>query len=141
MPSIGKTVLLLILHYFLHGKASAECSLYESPGALNCLTGGEVTERLRNSNNCWVVEFYSNWCGHCQYFAPTWKQIAQDVEGPYKLLYFLIVTIHIIIIIIYHYCTGWKPFLRLGVVNCADSKNNEVCRQYNIVAYPTIKVY
>jgi len=37
-------------------------------------------------------------------------------------------------------CTGWKPLLQLGVVNCADSGNNDVCRQYNIAAYPAIMV-
>ena len=71
----------LILHCSLYGKAATECALYEKPGPLNCLKGVEVTERLTNSDSCWVVEFYSNWCGHCQHFAPTWKEIAYDVKG------------------------------------------------------------
>ena len=74
-------IALLILHCSLCGKAAAECALYEKPGALNCLNGVEVTERLTKSESCWVVEFYSNWCGHCQHFAPTWKEIAYDVKG------------------------------------------------------------
>ena len=38
-------------------------------------------------------------------------------------------------------CTAWKPFIQMGVVNCADSKNSDVCRKYKIMAYPTIKVF
>ena len=74
-------IALLILHCSLRIRGANECVLYEKPGPLNCLNGAEVTERLTNSDSCWVVEFYSNWCGHCQNFAPTFKQIAYDVEG------------------------------------------------------------
>ena len=29
----------------------------------------------------WIVEFYNSWCGHCIHFAPTWKQLAQEMKG------------------------------------------------------------
>ena len=128
-------LIFLILHCALYGKATDNCVLYEKPGPLNCLNGAEVTEKLTNSESCWVVEFYSNWCGHCQNFAPTWKMIAYDVEGLYLESYFNFVMRYMLL-----YCTGWKPFIQLGVVNCAENKNSDVCRRYKIMAYPTIKV-
>lgn len=136
MSNILKLV-FLILHCTLYGKATDKCVLYEKPGPLNCLNGAEVTEKLTNSDSCWVVEFYSNWCGHCQNFAPTWKGIAYDVEGLY-LESCSFVTMYATMAPLY--CTGWKPFLQLGVVNCAESENSDVCRRYKIMAYPTIKV-
>ena len=82
MSNVLKLV-FLVLHCTLYGNAADKCVLYEKSGPLNCLNGAEVTEKLTNSDSCWVVEFYSNWCGHCQNFAPTWKRIAYDVEGLY----------------------------------------------------------
>lgn len=35
---------------------------------------------------------------------------------------------------------GWQQYLQVGVVDCSDEKNVDVCRQYEISAYPTIKV-
>ena len=79
--SVVLKLVFLVLHYPLYSKAATDCVLYEKSSPLNCLNGAEVTKRLTNSDSCWVVEFYSNWCGHCQHFAPTWTQIAYDVEG------------------------------------------------------------
>jgi thiol-disulfide isomerase/thioredoxin len=45
---------------------------------------------VHNSKTAWVVEFYSSWCGHCQYYAPTWKKLAEEIYGTFLLLTFLL---------------------------------------------------
>jgi len=33
------------------------------------------------TDNAWLVEFYSSWCGHCARYAPVYKQLASDIKG------------------------------------------------------------
>ena len=33
------------------------------------------------SDVAWLIEFYNTWCGHCQRYAPIWKEFAADVAG------------------------------------------------------------
>ena len=43
------------------------------------------TSMLYNSETLWIVQFYSHWCGHCQRFAPFWKDLAQSISGQFIL--------------------------------------------------------
>lgn len=72
---------LFVLGIIKSGTGAGECSLYENAGALSCLYGAEVAQAVTNSATCWVLEFYSHWCGHCQHFAPTWKEFSHSIEG------------------------------------------------------------
>ena len=38
-------------------------------------------ENIVESGKIWIVEFYAHWCGHCQRFAPKWKQVATKFKG------------------------------------------------------------
>lgn len=64
---------------------SETCSLYES-GAVGiyCYHGNKLIQALTNSSTAWFVEFYSSWCGHCQHFAPTMKELGRDIKGTCK---------------------------------------------------------
>ncbi|KXJ13830.1 Sulfhydryl oxidase 2 [Exaiptasia diaphana] len=64
----------------------------------------------------WIVEFYSSWCGHCQAFAPTWKKLAKVARD-------------------------WQNVIHVAAIDCADERNMQTCRDYDIAEYPTIKFF
>lgn len=36
--------------------------------------------------------------------------------------------------------SDWRPALNLAVLDCADETNNDVCRDFNIAGFPTVRV-
>lgn len=62
------------------------------------------------------VEFYNSYCGACQRFAATWKAVALNI-------------------------TSWRPIVQMGAIDCASDENNDVCRQYEIMRYPTMRYF
>uniref|UniRef100_A0A8C5ZBE2 Thioredoxin domain-containing protein n=1 Tax=Marmota marmota marmota TaxID=9994 RepID=A0A8C5ZBE2_MARMA len=76
------------------------------------LDSGSVRGATANSSAAWLVQFYSSWCGHCIGYAPTWRALAGDVRA-------------------------WRP---VAALDCAEEKNQEVCRTYDVHFYPTFRV-
>ena len=66
--------------------SAKDCSLYENFDGSRCFWGDELTTALTWSPTLWIIEFYSSWCGHCQHFAPTWKELATRIKGVLPLL-------------------------------------------------------
>ncbi|XP_034255222.1 sulfhydryl oxidase 2-like isoform X2 [Thrips palmi] len=64
----------------------------------------------------WLVEFYNTWCGHCQRYAPIWREFAADVAG-------------------------WTSAVRIGVLDCVVEDNTPICRDYEIMHYPTVRFF
>ena len=91
--------------------------LYEAsdPG-LTLLTTSDFKTIVHNSPNAWMVEFYSSWCGHCIHFAPTFKQIAKDVQK-------------------------WSDVISVAAIDCAQDENMPICRDYDIMGYPSLKFF
>jgi len=85
-------------------------TLYQDSNVIN-LNDMNMTE-IYNSPSLWLVQFYNHWCGHCQRFAPTWKELANDVKS-------------------------WSPFVKIAAVNCADQS----CDRYQISGTPTIRIF
>lgn len=56
----------------------------------------------------WFIKFYAPWCHHCQAMAPTWVQVAKEMEGK----------------------------LNVGEVNCEAEKR--LCKDARLRGYPTI---
>merc|ERR1712106_69280 len=70
------------------------------------------TSMLYNSETLWIVQFYSHWCGHCQRFAPFWKDLAQSISA-------------------------WSPIVKMAAMNCADQS----CDKYQIQGTPTVRIF
>ena len=71
-----------------------------------------VTDQsVLNSRSLWFINFYSDMCSHCHELAPTWRQLARELEG----------------------------VIRIGAVNCEDDW--VLCHQEGIRSYPSLFVY
>ncbi|RUM80666.1 MAG: thioredoxin TrxC [Candidatus Thioglobus sp.] len=68
-----------------------EAKLAENPKCGKCknliytaqpinMTGVQLTRAIEKTDELLVVDFWATWCGPCQQFAPTFKQVASQVE-------------------------------------------------------------
>ncbi|XP_060106636.1 sulfhydryl oxidase 2 [Heteronotia binoei] len=99
--------------------ARASAGLYEeaaAAGAVRVLEAGSVRAALLGSASAWLLQFYSSACGHCVAFAPAWTALALDLRG-------------------------WESAIRIGVLDCGDGVNYEVCKEYGIQHYPTFRYF
>jgi len=60
-------------------------ALYTKGGDVEILTAAEFDEKVLQSDEYWVVEFYASWCGHCQALAPEYEKAAKMLKGKAKL--------------------------------------------------------
>jgi len=44
------------------------------------MTGVQLTRAIEKTDELLVVDFWATWCGPCQQFAPTFKQVASQIE-------------------------------------------------------------
>lgn len=110
-------LLLLLLWPRVPGAGAAPRSaLYSASDPLTLLQADSVRRTVLGSGSAWAVEFFASWCGHCIAFAPTWKALANDVKE-------------------------WRPALHLAALDCADETNSEVCRDFNIPGFPTVRFF
>ena len=54
---------------------------YEYADHVTELNNMNFTQQVASKSHIWMVEFYAEWCGHCQRFKPTWVQLANDIQG------------------------------------------------------------
>merc|ERR1719376_222566 len=85
-----KQSILAILPLLLVSVAARGFSVEDSSnnGFISLYKDSEVTDlfdtnthMLYNSHTLWVVQFYSHWCGHCQRFAPFYRELAASISG------------------------------------------------------------
>ncbi|KAH8063809.1 thiol oxidase [Aureococcus anophagefferens] len=60
----------------------------------------------------WVVAFYAPWCGHCQHYAPSFRQFGAALAAS-------------------------GDALRAGAVSCTAEK--KACSEFGVRSYPTVK--
>ncbi|KAM6182361.1 sulfhydryl oxidase 2 [Erethizon dorsatum] len=108
--------LLLLLAAAGPGAGGAARLYRAGEDAVWVLDSGSVRGATANSSVAWLVQFYSSWCGHCIGYAPTWRALAGDVRD-------------------------WAAAIRVAALDCAEEKNQEVCRAYDIHFYPTFRYF
>ena len=90
--------------------------LYDSNDKIVLLNNTNFQSVVCGSGTAWLVEFYSSWCGHCIHFAPTFKTLALDVNS-------------------------WRGVMAMAAIDCAMEANMPICREYEVMGYPTIKFF
>lgn len=88
-------------------------SLYDSNDNVFVLTSGNYYQSVYEQPYASMVEFYNSFCGFCRSFAPTYKAFAQDMYS-------------------------WNDIIHVSAMDCADDANNDICRNMEIMRYPTL---
>lgn len=90
--------------------------LYTSDDDVEVLTVTNFNSKLYGRPNAWIIEFYNSWCGFCQRFAPSWKALATQIKS-------------------------WKSMIAVGAIDCSDDDNSAICRDFEIMGYPTLRYF
>ncbi|XP_062125031.1 sulfhydryl oxidase 1 [Drosophila sulfurigaster albostrigata] len=96
--------------------AVIEPSLYSPEDNVQILNNDTLEEHLYNSSTCNFVQFINYFCGDCRRYAHTFKQIAWRLYD-------------------------WRRLLTVSVVDCAQERNVQICRDYNIRQTPTLRLF
>lgn len=75
---------------------------------------GRSLEKAKEKNKPIIVFFYTDWCGFCQRFAPTFNKITKMKEI--------------------------KENFAIAFVNCEKEENQEIMHEYNVQGFPTVFV-
>ncbi|XP_065834380.1 dnaJ homolog subfamily C member 10-like [Oscarella lobularis] len=88
-----------------------EFGIYDDDDEIITLSKIDFESSVLNSGDLWFVNFFSPHCSHCHHLAPTWREVARELEG----------------------------VLRIGAVNCGDEWN--LCQQQGVRSYPSLLIY
>lgn len=88
--------------------------LYSKSDHVVILTNKNFDKKIYEQRNAFLIQFYNSYCGHCRAFAPKFKSLAAELEP-------------------------WKSIIKLAVLDCSVEENNEICRQFEVMAYPTLR--
>lgn len=109
---------LLCQGFSLGGGGSGSPSLYDAnKDDIDILNKTSFKSVVYGSDKASFVEFYAHWCGACQRYSQHWKEIAKDTKP-------------------WH-----SKVIRVAAINCGDSFNDELCREFNIEYYPTLRLF
>ncbi|CAF0852105.1 unnamed protein product [Rotaria sordida] len=89
-------------------------SFYNANDKIVVLTSQNFSSTVYQSKIAWLIEFYASWCGHCQSYANTYREIAIDTWT-------------------------WKTIIRIAAINCYAGDNNALCRQHSVRGYPALR--
>eukprot|EP01043_Picozoa_sp_COSAG02_P108795 COSAG02_NODE_44840_length_362_cov_1.083650_2_plen_83_part_01 len=78
-------MLAVLLGVQMAGLAEGQEYFGEDPGHVELLTTESFEEKVLESSDFWLVEFYAPWCGHCQKLAPEWLDAAKRLKDTARL--------------------------------------------------------
>lgn len=90
--------------------------LYDDSDDVLYLTATNFKPVIYGKQYSTIVEFYNSYCGFCRRYAPTWKTFAKEVAG-------------------------WSETVRVGAIDCATDENGDICREFEIMSYPTLRYF
>lgn len=91
-----------------------EQGLYSKSDHVVILTQRNFERKIYNQNHAAVVQFYNSYCGHCRAFAPKFKALVAEA-------------------------IPWKNIIQFKVIDCSVEENNEICREFEVMAYPSLR--
>ncbi|KAM8712935.1 hypothetical protein ACLKA7_013292 [Drosophila subpalustris] len=94
--------------------ADESLGLYDDNDKVFRLTVANFNDTVLEQNRAVLVEFYNTYCGHCRRFAPTYKEVAQQLHP-------------------------WQDVIIVSAIDCAAEENNGICRTYEVMGYPTLR--
>lgn len=97
-------------------ESPTELGLYNHTDKVKILNDINFNEEVLQRNRSILVEFYNSYCGHCKRFAPIYKQLADRLFG-------------------------WRDILPISAIDCAAEENNAICRQYEVMGYPSLRYF
>lgn len=97
-------------------KALEVQGLYDDSDDVLYLTATNFKPVIYGKSYSTLVEFYNSYCGFCRRYAPAWKTFATEV-------------------------VGWSETVRVGAIDCATEENGDICREFEIMNYPTLRYF
>jgi thiol oxidase len=90
--------------------------LYSQEDYVEILDKDNFDYAISDVNKLWIIEFYAAWCGHCQHFAPIIRSWSSSIRN-------------------------WGRLVSIGVIDCGNNDNSEICSRNGIQGYPTMKFF
>lgn len=97
-------------------KQTTNAGLYGVDDKVVPVTSLTINETIYNRNHATELEFYNSFCGFCKRFAPIYKEYAKELYT-------------------------WRDVVLIAAIDCAADENADLCRQFEIMSYPTIRYF
>jgi len=88
-----------------------EFGLYDEDPEVITLSRSDFDPSVTYSEDIWFINFYSPRCSHCHTLAPSWREMARELDG----------------------------VIRIGAVNCADER--QLCQMQGVHGYPSLILF
>ncbi|KAJ2954451.1 hypothetical protein O0L34_g2727 [Tuta absoluta] len=88
--------------------------LYSKSDHVHILTKANFDRKVYGKKYGQLVQFYNSYCGHCRAFYPKFRILALEV-------------------------LPWKQVFQIGVIDCFNDENTEICREFDVMSYPSMR--
>ncbi|KAG1339132.1 protein disulfide isomerase-like 5-1 [Cocos nucifera] len=101
-----RALFLLLFFFFLN-------AFLRTNAEVLTLTAESFTDKVKEKDTVWFVQFCVPWCKHCKNLGTLWEDLGRAVEG--------------------------EDEIEIGQVDCSLSK--PLCSKLDIHSYPTFKIF